>query len=78
MISIDANGVTQIRLLLHEQPGLDLHCSSKRLQTTKAYDCFEICALRLINVSSVHIRSEMHARLRGSNTLTCNNYLRDI
>ena len=42
---------TQIRLLLQEQSDLDLHCLSKRLQifqeTTKTYDFFVICALRV-------------------------------
>ena len=41
----------QIRLILQEQSDLDLHCLSKRLQifqqTTKAYDFFVICALRV-------------------------------
>ena len=44
-----------------DQSYMDLHCLPKRLkifqQTTKAYDFFVICALRLTNMSSLFIRS---------------------
>ena len=55
---------TQISVLLPEQSDLNLHYLSKRLQlfkqTTKAYDCFVICALS----SDIYGQDyqEMHAR----------------
>ena len=64
---------TQIRLLLQEQPDLDLDWLSKRLrifqQTTKGILLFVIYALRVnkeFNVYTVRVFYEIHARLHGS------------
>ena len=61
---------TQIRLLLQEKSDLYLHCLSKRLQTfqktTKAYDFFVICLVRVQCIYGQDIH-EMHTRLGGTN-----------